>query len=131
VVPNLSHGKASLNIAVIYTALFWLAEDGFLLGTIVMIVTPVSSAQPGRVGLVELVDLNHPGQDAHHLAAAITVNRRARLQWLRWWHTHVQGQLQKPDQTFGIRMEDAKIPHPPEAAGQHVLKQQPEKLSTR
>jgi hypothetical protein len=41
VVPNLSHGKASLNIAVIYTALFWLAEDGFLLGTIVMIVTPV------------------------------------------------------------------------------------------
>ena len=106
-IPNLSHGKASLNIAVIYTAL-WLAEDGFLLGTIVMIVTPVSSAQPGRVDLVELVDLNHPGQDAHHLAAAITVNRRARLQWLRWWHTHVQGQLQKPDQTFGIRMEDAK-----------------------
>lgn len=28
-------------------------------------------------------------------------------------------------------MEEAKVPHPPEAAGQHVLEQQPEKLSAR
>ena len=76
-IPNLSHGKVSLNIAVIYTALLWLAEDGFLLGTIGMINTPVSSAQPGRVDLAKLVDINHPGQDGLHLSAAITV--RARL----------------------------------------------------
>jgi len=83
------HGQASLNTAVVYTALLWLAEDGFLLSFIDIIDTLVSSAQPGRVVLAELVDLNHPGQDGHHRPAAITVNRRARLQWLRWWHTHV------------------------------------------
>jgi hypothetical protein len=103
-VPNLSHGEASINIAVIQAALLWLAE---------------------------LAELYHPGQDGHHLPAAITVNRRAQGQRVRWWHPHVQSQLQKLDETFGIRMENAKIPHPPEAAGQHVLEQQPEKLSAR
>ena len=42
-----------------------------------MINTLISSAQPGRAELVELVELNHPSQDGHHLPAAITVNRWA------------------------------------------------------
>ena len=75
-VPNLSHDEDSLNIAVIYTALLWLAEDGLLLGTIGMIDTPVSSAQPGRVDLAKLVDINRPGQDGLHLSAAITARAR-------------------------------------------------------
>ena len=83
------HGKVSLNIAVIHAALLWLDKDGFLLSAIDMIDTLAQSAQPGRVDLAELVDLNHSGQDGHHRPAAITVNRRARWQWLRWWHTHV------------------------------------------
>jgi hypothetical protein len=83
-----------------------------------MINTVVLSAQPG---LAELAELYHPGQDNHHLPAAITENRRAWWQRIRWWHPHVQSQLQKRDQAFGIRMEDAKVPHSPEAAGQHVL----------
>jgi hypothetical protein len=40
----------------------------------------------------------------------------------------VQGQLQQLDQAFGIGMEEAKVPHPPEAAGQDVLEQQPEEF---
>jgi hypothetical protein len=43
----------------------------------------------------------------------------------------VQSQLHKLDEAFGIRTENAKISHPPEAAGQHMLEQQPEKLSAR
>ncbi len=90
-VPSLSHGKDSLSIAVIYTALFWLAEDSFLLGTIGMIDTPVSSAQPGRVDLAELVDLNHPGEDGLYLSAAITVRPRLppKLDRLVLWRTEI------------------------------------------
>jgi hypothetical protein len=91
VVPNLSHGKDSLDIAVIYTELFWLAEDGLLLGTIGMIDTPVSSAQPGRVDLAKLVDINRPGQDGLHLSAAITVRARLppKLDRLVLWRTEI------------------------------------------
>ena len=78
-----------------------------------------------------MAGLYHSGEDCHHLAAAITENRRAWWQRLRARYPHVQGQLQQPDQAFGIRMEEAKVPHPPEAAGQDVLEQQPEKLSAR
>jgi hypothetical protein len=47
--------QTTSNIAVIYTALFWLAEDGFLLGTIVMIVTPVGTYQEScPLGVLEL-----------------------------------------------------------------------------
>ena len=90
-VPNLSHGKDSLNIAAIYTALLWLAEDGFLLGTIGMIDTPVSSAQSGRVDLAKLVDINRPGQDGLHLSAAITVRPRLppKLDRLLLWRTEI------------------------------------------
>ena len=44
-----------------------------------------------------------------------------------WWkaqYPHVLGQLQRPDQAFGICIEEAKVPHPPKAAGQDVLEQQ-------
>ncbi len=78
-----------------------------------------------------MAGLHHSSQDRHHLPASFTEHRRAWRQGIRVWHTHVQGQLQQLDHTFGIRMEDAKIPHPPEAAGQHVPEQQPEKFPAR
>jgi len=69
--------------------------------------------------------LYHSGQNGHHLAAAITEHWRTWWQRLRARYPHVQGQPQQSYQAFGIRMEEAKVPHPPEAAGQDVLEQQP------
>ncbi len=43
----------------------------------------------------------------------------------------MQRQLQQLDQALGIGMEEAKVSHPPEAAGQHVPEQQPEKFPAR
>ena len=75
--------------------------------------------------------LYQPSQNCHPLPAVFTEHGWARWQRIRRRQPHLQGQLQELDEAFGIGMEEAKIPDPPETTRQDMLEQQPEELPAR